>query len=392
MAKRRRENPTLVLSLERNDEMRAIVNEALKRGWIVLDLSLTGTDILSEHSPQVAVINSLPDSPLCRDLRAKGCHVVRMGRLPHPMDNVVPAILEDHVAEGQIAAEHFIERRFRSLAYCGSRPLGDFTPMFERFRDLAIQRGCTCNLLQLSTDGDNRPNVDRYDRRLSQFRKWIRKVPKPLGLLTFSDHRAAMLAEMCREVGLHLPEEVAILGRGNNILRCECVPLTISSIAPNPERRGQIAIEILNQMLDNRPIPKSPVMIPPLGVMTRESTDVFASQDRLVGKALRYIWDNYDQDLPVEHIAARVGLSRRKLERAFRNELNCGVNMELRRKRLEVLCELLLASDEPIHALCRLTGFKSKDYLHRAFKKVYGMTPRQFRLLNRPEFGDDRVE
>ena len=84
-------------------------------------------------------------------------------------------------------------------------------------------------------------------------------------------------------------------------------------------------------------------------------------------------------ELSVDDVAEEVGVSRRSLERGFRQQLGRGVNEELRRKRLERCCELLLDTDLPLSEIVSMVGLRSKAYLHRAFLKAYGVTPGHYR-------------
>ena len=106
---------------------------------------------------------------------------------------------------------------------------------------------------------------------------------------------------------------------------------------------------------------------------------MLAVADPAVAHALRFMWDRLEQDLSVNDVADEVGVNRQKLERAFRAHLHRGVNAELRRKRLEEFSRLLLATDRPIADLAPLTGFRTMAHLHKTFRQVHGMSPRQFR-------------
>ena len=106
-------------------------------------------------------------------------------------------------------------------------------------------------------------------------------------------------------------------------------------------------------------------MIPPKGVVERETTDVLATPDPHVAAALRYMWDHLDLDLSVDDIAREVGVARRTLDRLFHTHLHRGVNAELRRKRLEVFRDLLISTELPIAELAPMVGFGTMVHLQR---------------------------
>jgi LacI family transcriptional regulator len=194
---------------------------------------------------------------------------------------------------------------------------------------------------------------------------------------------AGTICAMCRIAELSVPEEVAVLGLGNSRLQCECAPITLSSIDPDHHRQGAEAVRLLHRLTSGQPPPDEPVLIAPKGIEVRRSTDVLAVKDLIVANALRFMWDNLESPITVDDIARSASVSRRKLERRFRREVGRTVNKELLRKRLERCCELLVSTDRSITALAPEIGFASKHYLHRAFRKAFGMSPREYRLKHR---------
>ena len=189
-----------------------------------------------------------------------------------------------------------------------------------------------------------------------------------------------MLCSMCTDVGLAVPEDVAVLGVGNVLGVCECNLPTLSSIDLDAAGVAETAVGMLDTLLQGCSIRQTTVKITPLGVVVRESTDVLAVPDRVVARALRHMWDHLEQNLGVADVAQAVGVSRRMLERQFRCALGRSVNEELRRKRLEQLQVLLRTTDTPIAKLAPLVGFQSVQYLHRAFRKAFRLSPRTYRL------------
>lgn len=241
-----------------------------------------------------------------------------------------------------------------------------------------------CFLHQFTSpvEGETLTPADLYKQRAQRFVAWLHSVPRPLGVLTISDKRAGMLCAMSRAAGFMVPEEVALLSRGNHHYECLTAPVPLSSIDENRKVAGRTAARLLKTLIDGGPPPPARVMIQPSGIVERRSTHVLAVDDPLIARALRFLWDHLEQDLSVEDVASEVAVNRRKLERRFRRSLQRSVREELFRKRLERVCELLLSEDAPVTDIARRAGFRSPEYLHRAFRKAYGMTPRTYRLRN----------
>ncbi len=121
------------------------------------------------------------------------------------------------------------------------------------------------------------------------------------------------------------------------------------------------------------------VMIPPLGVITRQSTDVLAASDLHVVAALFFMWDHITDNLTVDQIAEQGGISRRKLERAFRRELGRGINQEFQRRRQEKARDLLVQTDLRITDISESLRFGSHNYFCRSFRAAFGVSATKFR-------------
>ncbi len=368
--------------------MSVIVEEAQRRGWQIVDTRFfhrrrgDGSiihyydSVLPEGMfPAGALIQSLPGTELVLELADKGCKMVRIGKAPHPEDATLPAVLPDMWESGRMAAQHFAARGFRHVAFVGHNPWSMQRDLFESFDAAAKELELTCHLLRFNS---NDTDAERK-KRPQRFVNWIRDIPGPVGLLAHNDKAAAEFSVWAIIAGIEVPGKMAVLGHGNYASFCECNVPRISSIDMNRENRFRVACDLLDEMMHGAPAPSQPLMIPPAGVVVRTSTDVLATSNPDVAAALRYMWNHLDLDLSVHDIVRSVGITRRALERAFQEELGRSIIAELRRKRLETFLELLKTTNLPIHEICKDTGFFTKDYLHRIFKKAYGMTPLKYR-------------
>ncbi len=383
--RRWREWPLVVLSisdLHRHARHR-IVELARERSWRLLDLKHFGDRLQPGFRVSGALLEQLPDDPRVRLLRRLRCPLVRIGRFADPGDDVVPAVIEDYALAGRMAAEHFSERNFRHVGFVGYDPLSDYEPLFLGLRARAEALGLKCHLLtyrQLPASGWSSSRRQRFRQR--EFSEWILQVPKPIGLLGFSNNMAARMCMLSVEAGLEVPAEVAVLGHGDDIETGECAPLPLSTIVPGSARQGEVAMELLAELMAGNPPPGATVFVAPGGIVARESTDVLATTNPAVRQALRLLWGRYDEDLSVDEIADAVGVRRRSLERCFRQELGRGVAAELNRWRLERCAELLRETPLTVTEIAPRVGFHSKEYLHAAFRRAYGMTPRTYRVRN----------
>jgi len=77
-------------------------------------------------------------------------------------------------------------------------------------------------------------------------------------------------------------------------------------------------------------------------------------------------------------IVAVTDASRRVVEMRFRETLQCGIHEELNRLRMEDAKHLLLEHQLSATAIAQACGFSSVHYFSAAFKRDFGISPRQF--------------
>lgn len=179
--------------------------------------------------------------------------------------------------------------------------------------------------------------------------------------------------------GLDVPEELALLGIGNRQLQCEFSPVQLSSIDTNDEEQGRQAVIHLQRLMNGESAHVIPIMVSPKGVVERQSTNLLAVANPVVARALRFVWDHSNEKISRDDVAEYTAVSRSTLTRAFRKTIGRGVNAELRRKRVEHCAELLRSTEMTVADIAVTTGFGAASKLHSAFRRAYGMTPREYR-------------
>jgi LacI family transcriptional regulator len=332
--------------------------------------------------PRGAIVTDDTTEPMVGELQRLGVPTVRIALGATGADSILPAIMQDWQASGRLAVDHFAQRDFRHVAFVGSDPWASYRPAYEGLAARAKERGCECHLLRVSVDKFRSAVTDDRDLwRLWQerFTAWMAGLCKPVGLLVESDVSADRDCQWLTEAGLRVPEDVAVLGMGNQRFVCESAPVPISSVAFDPQHFAEAAVTMLDQLMTGRSLHAPATLVSPLGVVTRQSTDVLAATDPAVVQALRFMWDNITANLTVDQVARRVGVHRRTLERAFRRELGRGINQEYQRRRLEKACELLLQTELRIADIARAMNFGTHHYFCRSFRSTFGMSPGAYR-------------
>ncbi len=355
----------------------ALTREASKRNWKLVALEYFQGKLLEGMKLDGIFTRSPRDSDRFRQLEKISTRFIRIGTAPNPDDHLLPAVLPDLHAQGRLAVQHFVERGFQHIAFVGLPPWGVWQNTFHGVEKAANEARVTSHLFKMPHESVT--GTAAAERNRIAFSQWISKTPRPLALVCSHDTLAVSAIVWSNFLGLKVPEEVAILGNGGDTHLCfRCWP-RLSSVLPREYQRGFVACDLMEKLLSGGKAPKKPVMIEPSHISIRESTDILASDDPVLTKALLYMWANIDQDLSVENVASHVGLHRRKLERSFRAAFGRGVNAELKRRRLEKSRRLLFWTDETVRDIAVKTGFRSEEYFYRSFRRAFGATPLQLR-------------
>jgi len=283
-------------------------------------------------------------------------------------------VQSDSTQAACIAADHLLERGFRHYAFVGipnrvwsDRRQEGFCQRLEAAGHKALVYPAPVKL---------RPD---WGREQSILAEWIRALPKPVGLMACNDDRGREVLEACRAAKIRVPDDVAVIGVDNDAVLCDLADPPLSSVALNAERGGYEAAALLDGLMKGEIREPQRILVEPLGVTTRQSTDVIAMGDREVAAALRLIRDHASEPLGVDDIVRLLSVSRRSLEIRFRNALGHSIRAEIQRAHLKRAQQLLGETDISIAAVAEGSGFGSASYLAAVFSEAMGMTPAKYR-------------
>lgn len=362
-----------------------IVARAKQLDWRIYDLTHYRNAIPNHLTPDALLTDELWDSPFFQKIQRRKFTKVRLGRFEHPRDSIYPAVVTDLSLTARMVADHLAERSFRHIGFVAyNMATFHYKHLYEHLTHYALQLGQQCHLL----DFENLPSQERAERaklREAQMIEWLRGLPKPVAIVGFNEKISADICTRCLDAGLSVPGQVAILSCGDDPLVCNCTPVQLTSIPTTGLDFADAAIDLLQELMDGNPPPKSTVFVTPRRITTRESTDALATASPEIARAIRFMWSHLGKSISVDDIADEIGISRRRLERIFREQLNRGVNAEMLRRRLEYCCELLISTTLPIVDIVPMIGFSSTAYLHKVFRNKYEMTPQQWRIIHKQD-------
>ena len=226
----------------------------------------------------------------------------------------------------------------------------------------------------------DRPRDRVWEREQTFLAEWIRTLPTPVGLFACNDDRGRQVLEACRLANLHVPEDVAVLGVDNDEVFCDLSDPPLSSVALNAETAGYRAAELLDGMMSGRIRKRQRILVEAIGVVTRRSTEVVAVSDPDVVAALQYIRREQGRGISVLSVANEVAVSRRSLEKRFRDAIGRTILEEIQLVRLERAKRMLLETTYPISRVAEMSGFGSTGYFIQFFQSRVGETPRKYRI------------
>jgi LacI family transcriptional regulator len=210
--------------------------------------------------------------------------------------------------------------------------------------------------------------------------QWLASLPKPVGIFTVDDRVARMVVQLCASADRRVPEDTAVLGIYNDELYCRMGYPELSSIDLATQRIGERAAELLDHMMRGGSVPDQPILIDPVRVVVRQSTDMLTIDDEDVSEALRFIRLHATTPITVADVLEHVPISRRSLEYRFARILGRSPAAEIARVQFEHARYLLAESDMPIESVAIASGYSSANYLSYLFRHRLNMTPRQYRL------------
>jgi LacI family transcriptional regulator len=142
---------------------------------------------------------------------------------------------------------------------------------------------------------------------------------------------------------------------------------------------GQEVARLVQRALAGEAIAGERIVISPVDVISRRSSDVLAIDDPLVASAVTWICEHADRRLTVPSVARAVAVSRQRLERRFRAVLGRTVMQEVRRAHVELAKRLLSTTRLDLSRIARLSGFTSAALLSVAFRNETGQPPGGYR-------------
>ncbi|WP_425400272.1 DNA-binding transcriptional regulator [Aeoliella sp.] len=325
------------------------------------------------------IIANFDDPDVMEVVRKKRVPAVGFGGGEGHRSRRVRYIATDDARIGQLGAEHLMECGLTNFGYCAMSLARRNQPWSEdrgnAFRTAVESAGYACTTFRVTEVMSSNWNL-----LLEALCRWLEGCSLPIGIMAAYDRQALYVLEACRELGLRVPDAVAVLGVDNDVEACELGIPPLSSIEQGGSQLGYRAAEMLDRMMRGQKVESArSVRIEPVGVVQRQSTDVLALDDPVVVAALRDIRDRACQGITVRDVVRKLSMSRVAIENRFKAALGHTMHEEIKRLQMQRVKKMLRETDLPIREIASQAGFEYPQYLSNLFQRKFKQTPGEYR-------------
>ncbi|NDC63523.1 MAG: helix-turn-helix domain-containing protein [Planctomycetia bacterium] len=361
---------------------RGVVDEAIRRGWrLAYDPDAAGTGLLARYLrwPCEGLIAALSTAAEMRMARDAGMPVVNISDVVSRHE--VPLVTFDNEAIGRLAAGHLLRQGYVRFAFYGLDGVGYSQKRQRGFCEELQRHGHACEVLEsphwfgrAAVDDEGVSLASNHDLVLD---RWLIRLADGTGLFAVSDTRALLVMAACRRLSIDVPRRLGVLGVGNFRDLCESSQPPLSSIRHDGHGVGVEACRMLAALMAGGPPAgdEPSRLVAPLDVAVRASTGKKRAESPIVPLAMTYIRDHIEDRFDIDDLVRTLKISRRKLERAFRQAFDESPHARLIRMRVEASAAAMASRPGlTLAEAVRAGGFRDARHLRRAWKH-FGLPP-----------------
>ena len=297
--------------------------------------------------------------------------------LSSPARSLLPGVYPNNATVGQIKAEHLLSRGLHNFAAVVAFNNRAQDLELREFRRIVEQEGGTC--VSTKVPQSTSQSLEHWRKTERTIAEWMQKWETPIGVIVRGEDLGRMVIQLCHKRGWRVPQDVAIIAGQNAETLCEYPSPSLTSMEFGFEMVGYEAAKLLHQLMDGAEPPTEPILLPPQGLVIRESTDFHAVSDELVAAALKFISENCHRHIGQDDVSRAVTAETRSLQRRFRVVLNRPIVAEIRRVRIERAKRELAHSNRSLAEIARDVGFGKSLRMCEVFRRELGVTPSEYR-------------
>ncbi len=355
----------------------AFTGGRLEVGNIKLDGKVSLPQMIRQQKI-AGIIAMARDRKLEADLMGLSIPVVNISNVLNPTR--LPLVTQDDRAVGRLAAAHLLGCGCTSLAYWGQQEARFSQQRVEGFLEEISRRKLDIPCIA----GMGRSlALDEGEPLLSQMRPWLKKLPPKTGVFAVLDPFALHLMQAAREIGSAIPQQIAVIGAGDDNFWVNFENIPLSSVKLPVWQIGLEAVRLLDELIHKKSRAGAQAaecrLLPVSEVAARQSTDVLFVEDVGLAKAIAYIRAHSAQNIYIPEVVRASGISRSGLQRRFAEHLNHSILDEVRSARVERIKTLLRTTDMKMTQIAEACDFPNTPRMHVLFRQHTGQSPGQYR-------------
>jgi LacI family transcriptional regulator len=305
-------------------------------------------------------------------------------------NKAVSNLTGNYYETGVMAARFFQGKGFRNYAFYGYK-----NAIWSRERGLGYKEEVKRNGGKIHTFENKNPDNREWVYNHERLGKWLQSLSKPVALFACDDYYALQISETCNIYNINIPDEISLLGVDNDELLCNISNPPLSSIVLDVENGGYQAGKLLHKLINKEITEAFNIVVNPLYIEGRTSTEKYAVSDKHIQKILTYIDENYINPISVNDLVQQVPLSRRVLEKKFRQVTGNTLYNCIQDHKINQFIHLMLTTDQTLSEVALQSGFDNYKSVSRIFRKYKSVSPAEYRKqyrLNQRQNEEDNCE
>jgi LacI family transcriptional regulator len=290
-------------------------------------------------------------------------------------------VQNDDIATGKKAGDCMRDLGVLSFAYCGVK-----NTHWSALRLKGFSQSIATDLQYIATF--NRSLLFyKNPQQSKELINFLSNLTIPTAIFCCNDIVAIKVTRHLLDMGYQIPNQISVVSVDNDPLLCSLATPSLTSVALDCFSIGYKAVSVVSKLLEgNMQSIDKELLIPPLDVVERESTQIFSTHDSVVYHALMFIKEHVCEGINVQDVARMSATSRRNLELKWKKTRGRTILAEIIDHRLKVAKRLLRETDSTIESIAIESGFNSSQRFYAMFKREQGCSPTQWRIMSKNSY------
>jgi len=368
-----KQKPIVILLMDRYFATihKAIADYAVQAGWLLdATMAVASERYETPKADAIIAVYTITKKTKAWLKRHQRIPTVHVWMSEQDVEEGFSGTVEEGIATGRIVAEHFRQLGFNHFAYYQRFEGSRSAQRWQGFQTHVSGQGIAAIPLV--------PGLKIADST-AWLSKALLKLPKPLALFVQDDLRATESLHACRAASLSIPDDVAIIGVGNDELMTHSCGMPLSSVDVQTGVLATAACDLLKRRLAHPSRKQEVIRILPAGVIPRVSSDSHSVESVFVSRVIHCIRSKLHTELEPEDVAKALHCSRRWLDHECMRVLKHTCFEEITHQRIHRAKQLLADTDFPIVSIGTQVGLPHMPRFFRNFKALAKQTPAEYR-------------